>query len=77
IKQHETRPTDIGVTFFASDIRQKPVDIALAAINEAKLKFIDVVIVDTAGPLHVDLEMMGEIQSLHAADKPAETQFVV
>lgn len=77
IKQLETLATDIGVTFFASDISQKPVDIALAAIKEARLKFIDVVIVDTAGRLHIDVEMMGEIQALHAATKPAETLFVV
>ncbi|MCF5429782.1 signal recognition particle protein, partial [Pseudomonas syringae] len=77
IKQLETLANDIGVTFFASDISQKPVDIAQAAIKEARLKFIDVVIVDTAGRLHVDVEMMGEIQALHAAVKPAETLFVV
>lgn len=77
IKQLETLANDIGVTFFASDISQKPVEIAQAAIKEAKLKFIDVVIVDTAGRLHVDVEMMGEIQALHAAVKSAETLFVV
>jgi signal recognition particle subunit SRP54 len=48
IKQLETLANDIGVTFFPSDLSQKPVDIANAAIKEAKLKFIDVVIVDTA-----------------------------
>jgi signal recognition particle subunit SRP54 len=77
IKQLETLANDIGVTFFPSDISQKPVDIAEAAIKEAKLKFIDVVILDTAGRLHIDAEMMGEIQALHAAVKPAETLFVV
>jgi len=77
IKQLETLAADIGVTFFPSDISQKPVDIAEAAIKEAKLKFIDVVILDTAGRLHIDAEMMGEIQALHAAVKPAETLFVV
>src|SRR5690606_30988893 len=45
--------------------------------REAKLKFIDVVLLDTAGRLHVDAEMMGEIQALHAAVKPVETLFVV
>ena len=67
IKQLETLASDIGVTFFPSDISQKPVDIAEAAIREAKLKFIDVVILDTAGLLHIDAVMMGEIQQLHAA----------
>jgi signal recognition particle subunit SRP54 len=70
IKQLETLANDIGVTFFPSDLSQKPVDIANAAIKEAKLKFIDVVIVDTAGRLHIDEEMMGEI-------KAVETLFVV
>src|SRR5690606_1021895 len=61
IKQLETLAGEVGVTFFPSDISQKPVAIAEAAIREAKLKFIDVVLVDTAGRLHVDSEMMGEI----------------
>ena len=77
IKQLETLANDIGVTFFPSDLSQKPVDIATAAIKEAKLKFIDVVIVDTAGRLHIDEEMMGEIKALHAAINPVETLFVV
>src|SRR3546814_20150142 len=67
----------VGVTFFPSDISQKPVEIAQAAIREAKLKFIDVVLVDTAGRLAVDAEMMAEIQAVHAAINPAETLFVV
>ena len=77
IKQLETLANDIGVTFFPSDISQKPVAIAEAAIREAKLKFIDVVIVDTAGRLHIDADMMDEIKALHAAVKPIETLFVV
>ncbi|WP_375737542.1 signal recognition particle protein [Pseudomonas boanensis] len=77
IKQLETLANDLDVTFFPSDTSQKPVDIAQAAIREARLKFIDVVIVDTAGRLHVDAEMMSEIQQVHAAIKPVETLFVV
>ena len=77
IKQLETLAGDLGVTFFPSDASQKPVDIANAAIREAKLKFIDVVIVDTAGRLAIDAEMMAEIQAVHAAIKPVETLFVV
>jgi signal recognition particle subunit SRP54 len=77
IKQLETLAGEVGVTFFPSEIGQQPVDIAEAAIREAKLKFIDVVLVDTAGRLHVDAGMMAEIQALHAAVKPAETLFVV
>lgn len=77
IKQLETLANEVGVTFFPSDISQKPQDIALAAIKEAKLKFIDVVLVDTAGRLAIDSEMMAEISQLHAALNPIETLFVV
>ena len=77
IKQLETLANEVGVTFFPSDLSQKPVDIARAAIAEGKLKFIDVVIVDTAGRLHVDDEMMEEIKQVHAAINPIETLFVV
>ncbi|WP_094752545.1 signal recognition particle protein [Psychromonas sp. CD1] len=77
IKQLETLATEVEVEFFPSDISQKPIDIANAAIQHAKKKFIDVVIVDTAGRLHVDTDMMKEIQDLHAAISPIETLFVV
>ncbi|NRB38902.1 MAG: signal recognition particle protein [Pseudomonadales bacterium] len=77
IKQLETLAAEVDVTFFPSDISQKPVDIATAAIKEAKIKFCDVVIVDTAGRLAIDEAMMAEIKDLHAAIKPAETLFVV
>lgn len=77
IKQLETLAHEVGVTFFPSTTEQQPVDIAKAAIAEAKLKFIDVVLVDTAGRLHIDEEMMDEIKALHAAVKPVETLFVV
>lgn len=77
IKQLETLANEVEVTFFPSTIEQKPVDIAKAAIAEAKLKFIDVVLVDTAGRLHIDEEMMDEIKGLHAAVNPVETLFVV
>ena len=77
IKQLQTLAGEVGVTFFPSDISQKPQDIALAAIKEAKLKFIDVVLVDTAGRLAIDSAMMAEIKQLHAAINPGETLFVV
>jgi len=77
IKQLETLATEVEVEFFPSDISQKPIDIANAAIAHAKKKFIDVVIVDTAGRLHVDSEMMDEIIELHSAVNPVETLFVV
>ena len=77
IKQLETLADEIGVGFFPSDIKQKPIDIANAAIDHAKKNFFDVLIVDTAGRLHVDEDMMGEIQQLHAAINPIETLFTV
>jgi len=77
IKQLETVATEVGATFFPSNEKQKPVDIVKGAIKEASLKQLDVVIVDTAGRLHVDAEMMDEIKAIHKAANPAETLFVV
>lgn len=77
IKQLQTLADDLSLQFFDSDISQQPVDIAQGAIDWARRKFLDVLIVDTAGRLHVDEEMMGEIKALHAAIKPIETLFVV
>ncbi|MDX3773287.1 signal recognition particle protein [Chromatiaceae bacterium AAb-1] len=77
IKQLETLAKDVGVEFFPSDISQKPVDIVNAAISHARTRIFDVLLVDTAGRLHIDDEMMGEIKALHNAVKPIETLFVV
>ncbi|PPD17861.1 MAG: signal recognition particle protein [Methylobacter sp.] len=77
IKQLETLANDQGLEFFASDTSQNPVDIAKNAIEAAKRKYLDVVIVDTAGRMHIDGEMMDEIKALHAAINPIETLFVV
>ncbi|MEN9424035.1 MAG: signal recognition particle protein, partial [Pseudomonadota bacterium] len=72
IKQLETIAGQTGGVFFPSDAGQKPVDIAKAAVAQAKLKYMDVLIIDTAGRLHVDAEMMAEIQAIHAAANPIE-----
>ena len=77
IKQLETLAQEVSAEFFPSDISQKPVDIVNDAIAYAKRKFIEVVIVDTAGRLHVDEDMMEEIKALHNAVNPVETLFVV
>jgi len=77
IKQLETLAEEVGVSFFPSTTEQKPVFIANAAIEQARKQFIDVVIIDTAGRLHIDNEMMGEIKDLHSAINPVETLFVV
>ena len=77
IEQLQTLADEVGVEFFASNTSQSPVDIAIAAVAEAKKKFIDVLIVDTAGRLAIDQEMMGEISQLHQTLNPVETMFVV
>jgi len=77
IKQLETVAAEVGANFFPSTVEQDPVDIANAAIKQAKIQNNDVLIIDTAGRLHIDDEMMGEIKRLHAAVNPAETLFVV
>ncbi len=77
IKQLETLAADVGVDFFPSTPDQKPVDIALAAREHARVKFSDVLIVDTAGRLAVDQDMMEEIAALERAVTPIETLFVV
>jgi signal recognition particle subunit SRP54 len=77
IEQLKTLAMQIGVDFFPSDPGQKPVDIALAALNHARTHFNDVLVADTAGRLAIDAAMMREIAELHATLKPAETLFVV
>ena len=77
IDQLETLAKEVGVEFFPSDITQNPVKIAKNAIKAASKQFIDVVLVDTAGRLHIDDEMMKEIKEVHSAISPAETLFVV
>jgi signal recognition particle subunit SRP54 len=77
IKQLQMLANEVSLDFFESDISQQPVDIARNAIDAAKRKFLDVIIIDTAGRLHIDDEMMGEIKALHAAINPIETLFVV
>ena len=77
IKQLQTLAAEVEVEFFPSSTEQKPVAIATAAIDFAKKKFFDIVLVDTAGRTAIDDEMMAEIKQLHAAIKPIETLFVV
>jgi len=77
IEQLKTLATQVGAEFFPSTTDQKPTDIARAAIEYARKKYIDVVLVDTAGRLHIDADMMAEIKSIHTAVKPVETLFVV
>jgi len=77
IEQLKTLAAQINVVFYPSDPSQSPVAIAQGAVQQAKTQFIDVVIIDTAGRLHIDEEMMNEISNIHQAIKPIETLFVV
>lgn len=77
IEQLQKLAHEIGVDFFPSNPSQDPVAIAQAALRQAQVQSKDALIVDTAGRLHIDTEMMGEIQRLHAAINPIETLFVV
>jgi signal recognition particle subunit SRP54 len=77
IEQLQTLAATVGAEFHPSATDQDPVSIAKAAIQAAKNKVIDVVIIDTAGRLHIDEAMMTEIKNIHAAINPIETLFVV
>jgi len=77
IEQLQTLAAEVGANFFPSDISQKPVNIVKAAKAEARKQFCDVLIIDTAGRLHIDDAMMEEIRQVHAVAEPVETLFVV
>ncbi|HHQ69552.1 MAG TPA: signal recognition particle protein, partial [Halothiobacillaceae bacterium] len=77
IKQLETVAGQVGVDFFPSSAGQNPVAIADAALKEARRRFYDVLIVDTAGRMHIDDDMMDEVCRIHEAVNPVETLFVV
>ncbi len=77
IKQLETLAKDVEASFFPSEVSQDPLVIADAALDQARKQFVDVLILDTAGRLHIDQEMMEEIRRLHKAVSPVETLFVV
>lgn len=77
IDQLQRLAGEVGVVFCPSSPSEDPVAIARRAVDQARKQFVDVVIIDTAGRLHVDEEMMREIRRLHDALDPAETLFVV
>lgn len=77
IQQLKSLATEINVDFFPSDPSQQPVTIAQNAISHAKIKQNEIILIDTAGRLHIDDAMMDEIKNLHAAINPVETLFVV
>ena len=77
IEQLRVLASEVGVDHFPSSGDQQVADIAEAAIDQAKKSFSDVLLVDTAGRLHVDADMMDEIKVLHSVCNPVETLFVV
>ena len=77
IEQLKTLGTQVGVEVYSEDGEKDPVKVAKDAIQYARQQGISVVIVDTAGRLTVDQELMEEISTLHKAVSPTETLFVV
>lgn len=77
IEQLQTLAAQVGAIFQPSSPDQSPVSIAKDALAAAQKQLCDVLLVDTAGRLHVDADMMEEIRAIHAAITPRETLFVV
>tara|TARA_E500000178_G_scaffold79707_1_gene77973 strand:+ start:921 stop:2267 length:1347 start_codon:yes stop_codon:yes gene_type:complete len=77
IEQLKLLASAAGVEFFPSNPTQSPKEIARSSLVEAKTQFKDVLIVDTAGRLSVDQEMMQELKDIHSVLEPKETLFVV
>ena len=77
IEQLKTLCAQIGVDCYSEDGVKDPIQIAQNAIKKAKAEGYNVVVIDTAGRLAVDQELMDEISALHQAVKPTETLFVV
>ena len=77
IEQLETLAGEVDARFYPSDSSYDPVEIAEEAVSAARVQRMDVLLVDTAGRLHIDDEMMDEIKRIHDAISPDETLFVV
>lgn len=77
IDQLKTLSTQVEATWFPSEPNQRPVDIARNAIDAAKRQGMEVVILDTAGRLHIDDELMNELKAVHAVANPIESLLVV
>ena len=77
IEQLRTLSDEVGARFIPSAVGEAPVAIAKRALADARTRFDDVLIVDTAGRLAIDGRMMAEIAQIHAAIDPIETLFVV
>jgi signal recognition particle subunit SRP54 len=77
ILQLQTLAAEVGAMHCASEASEKPTKIVKRALLEAKRSHADVLIVDTAGRLHVDSEMMQEVVAVHETAAPRETLFVI
>ena len=77
IEQLRTLAESIGIPVFAQEGESDPVKVAKAAIEKARGEGFNIVIIDTAGRLAVDEELMEEIRTLHKAVNPSESLFVV
>ncbi len=77
IEQLETLAREVGASVYPSAVGDDPVEIAEEAVAAARVQQKQVLIVDTAGRLHVDAAMMDEIKRIYAAIRPVETLFVV
>jgi signal recognition particle subunit SRP54 len=77
ILQLQTLAAEVGALHCESSASEKPTKIVDRALDEARRSHVDVLIVDTAGRLHVDEGMMSEVREVHAKAEPHETLFVV
>lgn len=77
ITQLQVLAESIGVECFPTNASEKPAQIVAKALDFAKKQFVDVLIIDTAGRLHIDNAMMDELKEIHQIAKPIETFFVV
>ena len=67
---------NVGVSFFEIGENRNPVDIAQKAVSEGKTLLYDTVILDTAGRLHIDAELMQELDAIKRETRPSEILFV-
>ena len=77
ILQLETLAAEVGALHCTSSADDKPIDIVDRALDEAKRSHADVLVIDTAGRLHVDSDMMDEVVAVHERSGASETLFVV
>jgi signal recognition particle subunit SRP54 len=77
ILQLQRLADQVGAGFFPSDAKQRPADIARASLDAARKGVYDALIVDTAGRLHVDAELMEEVKEIERAVETHERLFVI